>query len=294
MTEKKLNPDSALKPMGMAFAGFSLWAAGDAAVRSLNDHSVFLVTFMSAFFCTAFLCAFSSMLGGFRETFRQPRLKLRLFRALLLSISAALSFFIFSNLELATAYAIVFTAPFLVKIISVILTGEKIKSRSWAITLLGFAGVLVVLRPGWVPLGVAPLAALLDAFLFALGFVLSRYIGEENQTALSMALFQYLFLIAMMAVPAYHAWMRAGIEPFAVILTAFIGLGSALGTILVSRAFMRAPAAYVAPVHYIQMLWGLLFGAVLFGEYPDAWTAVGAGIIILAGLLLVHLSRERP
>jgi S-adenosylmethionine uptake transporter len=93
------------------------------------------------------------------------------------------------------------------------------------------------------------------------------------------------------AVPAYGAYVTAPPSMAVLAFTMVIGLCSILGSLLVSRAFMLAPAAVIAPVHYTQILWGLCFGAALFGEFPDGWTLLGAGVIIFAGLLLVRFSR---
>ena len=76
-----------------------------------------------------------------------------------------------------------------------------------------------------------------------------------------------------------------------IILGMCVGAFGFLGALLVSNAYASAPTAYVAPVHYIQIIWGVILGAVLFSEYPDIYTIIGGSIIVGAGLLLIKYSR---
>lgn len=276
--------------MLLAFAGFSAWAMSDALVRLLRDYPVKDIAFITSFTVVTLLLILSPWLGGLKPTLTQPKLKLRIFRGFLLGISNLLSFTAFTHLPLATVYAIIFIIPLLAKILSVFWTGEKINARAWAISALGFAGVLIVMRPGIMPLNIGVLAALGLVAFFASGHVLARVIGRENQTLLSMTLFQYCFVILFMApfaIPAIFAL------PLGATLTAMsIAVFAIAGSICVSNAFASAPTAYVSPIHYTQMLWGIGLGAALFGEYPDNWTLIGAGIIISSGLLLLKYGRQ--
>ena len=278
-----------LKPMLLAFGGFTLWTIGDALIRLLNDYSPFQIAFITSCFALVFLFALSPVLGGVKRSFAMPKMGLQIGRGLLLAIPSFLSFIVFANLELATAYAILFVVPVMAKIFSVILNKESISPRMWMITLLGFVGVLIILRPGVIPLNIGTISALSMTVLFAFGHVLTRYIGEENQTLFGMAFYKTLFVWLATAVPAYFVFQSVPMLDLA--LMAFMGLEGALGTILVSRAFATAPAAYVAPIHYTQIIWGVIWGALLFAEFPDAYTMVGASVIIASGLLLLKYSR---
>lgn len=276
----------------MALAGFFLWSAGDTAIRSMNHLPLSVVSFGYSFAAVVFMLVFSSRLGGVRETFARPKLFLRMARGLLLTFSNFCAVVAFSNLELATGYALVFLSPFMVKLLSVVLLGEKISLRSWLLSALGFAGVLIVLRPGYIPLNIGAIAALSLTVFFSLGHVLSPVIGEENQTRLSMSLFQYLFLALASAPFAFHDAGGSGLDLFSIALLIMCGMTAIGGAIFVATAFARAPARLIAPLHYSQMLWGILFGALFFGEIPDGITLLGAGVIAGSGLLLMKFSRK--
>lgn len=278
------------RAMLLAFTGFSFWAMSDALVRFLREYPVQHTAFITSLTVVALLLLLSPWLGGVKETITKPKLKLRLVRGLLLGVSNILSFITFTHLELATAYALIFIIPLTSKVLSVWWTGEKIPPRAWAISALGFIGVLIVMRPGLIPLNIGVFAALGLVMFFSSGHVLARVIGKENQTLLSLSLFQYCVVSMVMSFLAFPEILNM---PISAVLTAMaIAVFAVIGSLCASNAFAIAPTAYVAPVHYTQMLWGIGLGAAVFGEYPDFWTLLGAGIIIASGLMLLKYGRQ--
>lgn len=192
-----------LKAMMMAFIGFTLWAWGDAIIKYVGSHSPIMIAFFASIGSVGALCVLAPKLGGWHDTWHKPKLRLRMFRGALLMITGVMSIIGFSNLELTKAYAIVFCIPLLSKILSVFILKEKIRLQSWIISLTGLSGVFVVLRPGLVEVDGPSLALLCGAIFFAVGYILTRYIGEENQTPLSMSLFQYSFTLLVMGPAAF-------------------------------------------------------------------------------------------
>jgi S-adenosylmethionine uptake transporter len=270
--------------------GFMAWTIGDATIRHLNGYSPYFIASVSTGFSVFLSLLLSSKIGGVKTAFTLPRLKLRILRGVILTIAGFLSYITFSHLELTTAYAILFLSPILAKVLSVFLMKESISPQSWGITVLGFIGVIIVLRPGIVPLSVGSIAALTQVFFFALGHIMARYIGKENQTLFSMVIFQYAFIAIGTAYPAYLAFDGVIISDLMLML--LIGVTGLSGAFMVSYAFACAPSAYIAPLHYTQIVWGLVWGALLFNEYPDIYVTTGSTVIILSGLLLVRHSRK--
>ncbi len=287
---------SYLKEILMAFTGFSLWTFSDACVRYLNDYPTVLIAFLSSFLSVIIFCVLSPCLGGFKDTFTKPQLKLRIFRGLIISFSGFLAFVAFMHLDLTKAYALIFASPFIIKILSIIIMGEHISIKAWLVTILGFSGVLIILRPGIIPIDIGSAAALGMTIFFSLGYVLTRYIDDKNQTLLSMAFFQYLFLCLGMAVPAYYAYQEIGtdlsFEPIHYAIFPFMSIAAISGSIIVAKAFSTAPSAVIAPIHYVQILWGAAISALIFGEYPDIWTIIGGSIIVIAGIIFIYLNRK--
>lgn len=279
-----------IRAMAMAFAGFTLWTMGDAAIRYLREYPPVQIAFLCGVYSLAILLAFAPYFGGLTQTFKKPKLGLQIFRGGVLGVCGLMSFYTFSHLELPTAYAIIFLAPFFAKMLSIKMNKEAVPKAFWLLSGLAFLGVLIALRPGTLPMNIGVLTAFLSTGLFAFGYVLGRTIGEENQTALSTCLFPDICMVVMFLVPSVLSFVP--MEPRDFYVAVFIGVQSAIGTMLVSVAYAKAPTAYIAPVHFTQIIWGVVWGAFLFKEYPDAWTIVGAALIVIAGLMLVRLGHR--
>lgn len=276
-----------LRAMAMAFGGFTLWTMGDAAIRHLKEYPPIQIAFLCGVYSLAILLAFAPYFGGLAETFKKPKLGLQVFRGIVLGVCGLMSFYTFAYLELPTAYAIIFLAPFIAKLLSVKMNKEAVPRAFWLLSALAFFGVLVVLRPGSLPMNIGVFTAFLSTGLFAFGYVLGRTIGEENQTALSTCLFPDICMVVMFAVPTMLHFMP--MDPYDFYVAVFIGVQSAIGTMLVSVAYAKAPTAYIAPIHFTQIVWGVIWGAFLFQEYPDFWTLAGTSLIVAAGFMLVRL-----
>lgn len=274
----------------LGFTGFTIWTLGDSAIRTARDYPPLQISFLCGLYSLALMVAFSSYFGGFKATFTRKCLGLQILRGLTMAASTIATVYAFMHLEMPTAFAIIFLSPIAAKLLSSLINREKIPLRMWLVSLLAFAGVLLVIRPGFHTPGIGEMAALTIPLFFGLAFVLSRTIGEDNQTMMSSNLYCDVFLIIGLAVPTYLHF--EAMEPVHFLLMAGTGITGGLGTVLVSKAYARAPTAYVAPLHYTQIVWGVIWSVLFFNEYPDAWTLAGAAVIIGAGLMLVWMSRR--
>jgi drug/metabolite transporter (DMT)-like permease len=193
-----------------------------------------------------------------------------------------------SALPIADATAIGFVSPLLVTALSIPFLGEKVGIRRWSAVIVGFIGVLIVVRPGTGAFNPAALFPLFSAAAWALGLILTRLM-RNSESVLTTILYTTLVGLVLTAfalpwvwrMPDLHGWM----------LMAAMGVLSAIGQTLLIAALTRAPASLVAPFSYSQMLWATLVGLFVFHTVPDAVTWVGAGILIASGLYTIH--RER-
>lgn len=276
--------------VGFAVLSFALFSVADAAVKWLvTRYPVTEVTFLVAVFALAPVAWLMARGGGWAAL--RPRRPLWVaVRALLLAADTLLVYYAFSRLPLAEAYVLVFAAPMLVTALSVPLLGEAVGWRRWSAVAVGFAGVLVVLQPGFAALDPGHLAALAAAVLFALSLiVLRRFGGGESSAAMLVAILLATMAISGPAVPA--VFVPPGAGDLAVL--ALAGLLGGLGHLALIEAFRTAPAAAVSPFHYTQILWGIAFGLVLFGDVPGPAVLLGAGIIIASGLFILWRERRR-
>lgn len=238
----------------------------------------------------ALMFAFAPYFGGIRETFAKKYYGLQIARAATLTITTLCTIYTFMHLPLATGFSIIFLSPIVAKILSMLINRERIPWPLWLISVTGLAGVLIVLRPGITVLNIGHISALCVPLFFATSYVLSRTIGEDNQTRMSANIYCDAMLIVLFAVPMMLQFEPMPLPHF--LLAVLYSTLGAVGTVCVALAYARAPTAYVSSVHYTQIIWGALWGALLFNEYPDFWTIVGAGVIIAAGLALVWQSRK--
>ena len=156
----------------------------------------------------------------------------------------------------------------------------------------GFIGILVVLRPGVEKLDPAALGILLAALLFAVSTIVARKIGED-EPLLAFSLFGSVISLQVYGVFAF--WDGEAMIPKGGQwgLFALIGVLHVGGSLMTSRAFSMTETALVAPFHYVQLLWGTLFGIVIFSTVPNVWMALGASLIVMSGLFLIYREHVR-
>lgn len=278
------------KAMILAVIGYSGFAVSDAAVKWLTQtYPVFQSIVIIKLFAAGYLLLLSPWIGHKESVFKIESKKIHILRIMLNFLVSVMVVFSFSHMPLPSFYALVFVLPFFAILLSVWLYGEKLKwNRSVAI-LVGFAGVLVVIRPGVSILNPWMILPVASALLAALLFIVSRSLESESIFSLG---FYPAFGTGLLCIP--FALSGPVLIPELSDLPLFMisGAGIFTGLICVSLAFRMGPGASVSPFHYTQIIWGILFGYFIFGEFPDLLTFIGAGIIILSGLYLVQSERK--
>jgi drug/metabolite transporter (DMT)-like permease len=281
---------------GIAFAltGFSLFSIGDLLIKFLADDGFDapeIAFFLQLFFLPLLLLA-SPWIGGIRATLRTRNFWLHVLRAL----CSVLIFFLvitgFKELGLALTYTLIFVGPFAAALLSTVMLKERVGKYRWLSMAGGFAGILVVLRPGIEQLHPAALGVLLAALLFAVATNIIRKIGED-EPLLAFSLFGSVISLQVFAAIAF--WDGEAMIPRGGQwgLFALIGVFHVAGSLATSRAFSMTETALVAPFHYVQLLWGTLFGIVIFSTVPDVWTALGASMLVMSGLFLIYREHVR-
>lgn len=193
------------------------------------------------------------------------------------------------TLPLTTAYTIFFIAPLLITALSVPFLGERVGPRRWAAIVVGFLGVIVVLRPSGDGLvSLAALAVLGAAVGYAVGAITVRILGRTDSTQ-SMVFWMVTMLAIGAGLLAAPGWVPVQAAHWPVIVG--IGLAGALGQYAITEAFRRGEASAIAPLEYTALAWGVGFDLLIWGVLPDAVTWLGAAIIVASGLYLLH--RER-
>lgn len=277
------------KGIFLGICGFSAFSVSDACGKWLStDYPVFTVVGFIALFSVLTGLIASPFLGGIGPTLRTKKLRVHTGRGasnLLLCYFAVLSF---AHLPLADVYTVLFLAPFVVTLLAAPIYGEQVDRASWAIIAAGFSGILIAFPPDaaafnpWIAAAFAT-----TIFISSLG-LLARKLGPE-ETVLSLSFYPSSFNMA--AFVPLSIW--GGHWPAVADLPVFIlgGIMMTCGLSGIAGAFRIAPYALVSPFNYIQMIWALLLGALIFNETPTPNMLLGAAVIIGSGLALVRKVR---
>lgn len=211
--------------------------------------------------------------------------RLHIIRGVLIVCAAYTFFSSLKVLPLAEATCLVFAAPLFITALSVVMFGEKVGWRRWAAICAGFAGVLVVVRPGAAVFQMASLLPVATALFYALLMLSTRLIDRSENIWTMMF---YLVSLPILFCGPIVIFFWTPIDPAH--LPHFFGTAicSALGGTLISHAFRLAPAAIVAPFDYSALIWASLFGWLFWAEIPGPWIYAGAAIIIASGIYIVY------
>ncbi len=277
--------------IALAVAGFGLFAASDALVKSLRPAiPVAQIVAIIAAVALAVSVTVAALTGGLGQL-RTDRRALHLLRGTITSSIAYTAFFALGRLPLAEFYAIVFSAPLIVALLSPLLLGEAVGLRRWLVTLVGFSGILIIVRPGGAPLGAGTLAAFGTALSFGLAMMITRRMGpREPAVCYAAHAHAVALMISLVQLPVVFVPM----PPAALAINVTAGLAAACAVLCVTWSFRTTPSSIVAPFQYTQMVWGVLIGLFAFGEWPAQHVWLGAVVIVASGLyLLIHDTRQR-
>ncbi len=274
----------------LALLAYAVYSWSDAAIKALSGGLTvfqigFYLTLVSAV-CIALTTPKDEKLMHFWHMKRPWGVQARAISGAAASI---LSVIAFTTIPLAEVYAIIFLAPLFVTLLSVFVLKEHVGPWRWLAVIVGFAGVLLVVRPGFRELQFGHFASIIIAFLAAASVILMRSLSA-HETRTTMLGFLMLYMAGFNLVAMVFTGFALPTPEQATILT-MAGVFAAAGNILILRATRFAPANQLAPTHYSQIVWAVILGVIFFNERPDVLSLVGLGVIAASGLLT--LAREK-
>ncbi|WP_114393340.1 DMT family transporter [Oleisolibacter albus] len=208
-----------------------------------------------------------------------------------MGVAAAYFFFwSYSRMPLADVYAIAFAAPLFMTALSVPVLKEQVGWRRWTAVLVGFGGVLIMLRPGQGVLGWVALMPLAGAFLYALSMLYVRILARSETNA-AIVFYFIVTLTVVAGVVMIPVWRTPDLVDFA--LLAAIGVIGGAAQIVFTQAFRLTQPALLAPFEYTGMLWAASFGYLFFGEVPDKAIWIGGAVVVASGLYIIHRETVR-
>ena len=296
--------DRPLQGIGFVLVGASVFPVQDVLIKGLSSHYPALqIVFVRSLVA---LCLYAWLLwrGHDGATFPVQRPWLHAVRGAL-GLAAFTSYYMaLAALPLATTTAVAFAAPLFVTILSARVLGETVDRRSWLAVLVGFAGVLVVLRPGAASFEPAALLAVLSALCYAMSQTMTRELGRTD-SGVSIAFTSTLVSVSVAAVAGLVAGggdRGADLHPSLAFLVrgwalpslgalgrmVLCGLISGVGMYCFTQGYRVAPPSTVAPFEYVMIGWSALWGYVFWGDVPGPSTLIGVAATVAGGIYVLH------
>ena len=287
-----MTSSSARSGLLYALCGFALLSVGDATIKTIAGAWPGTAVAALRYSVGALgLGTFLFVKEG-RAGFAMPLPKVQLLRGFAVATATICFFSSIFLMPLAEATAIGFTSPMITAVLSAVILHERTNATKWLATLIAFGGVLLIMRPNVEELGWAALLPLGAALSMAFVMIGNRRVAGAGTPLLMQ------FLVASIAVPVILTAailghfsgipaLHVGIPDWTIVARCcVVAITATTAHWLIFIGTTRASAAEIAPMTYVQLLFALVLGILLFGDWPDLTSLVGSGIIIASGLLL--------
>ena len=257
----------------------------DAIAKYLSSEiSFFQITWSRYFFTVFFSLPFMFFFFRKNLTFSENP-KLQFLRGLTLFFANICFFYSISIISMAKALTLAFVAPLITTAFSPILLGEKVGIKRWSAVLIGFFGSLVVIRPGFIELNLATIAALGTGCFYGIYLVITRKLHSTDNPLLTLLLTGIVGLsIGSFFVPI--VWITPSLTQW--FWLAIMGIFACMGHLLLIYSLKFADASKLAPLGYFEIIPNIILGYYIFNDFPDSWTFLGLFIIVSSGIYVIR------
>jgi len=275
--------------IGLSVAAIAMFATMDALAKFTSETiRVEMVIWGRYFFHFLAMTLILPLLGA-RRVLKTNQTGKVVLRGLLLLGSTFCFFTAISQIPLAEANAIGFVAPLITVALSAFFLRETVGIRRWSAVAIGFAGMLVVLRPGFQEVHWAYFLVLAMATMFSIFALLTRAL---NRTEDPVAMLFYTALVGTAGASILAGFFWETPSPTEWLLLMVIGMIGGISHQILIYAYRYASASVLAPFQYTIIIWSTVYGFFLFADVPDLWTFLGAGLIVAAGLYVWVRERQ--
>ena len=255
-----------------------------------TEYNVYMVVMIRYWFFAAFVISMSSRrTGGIKRVAKTKSPILQIFRSVILVAEMCITILAFTLLGLAETHAIFASYPLIIAMLSGPILGEYVGWRRWLAICVGFIGILIILNPGngiFSPYALVPLAG---AILFALYGLLTRYVGQYDNSSTSFFWTGVVGSIAMTVV-GLNFWDPVSKSDWSIML--LLSASGVVGHYLLIKCYEVAEASAVQPFAYLQLIWASMIGIIIFEEQITTNVLIGACIIVGAGLFTLWRERK--
>jgi drug/metabolite transporter (DMT)-like permease len=278
-----------LRGIALLVAATVLFSLSDATAKHLTASLPPIEIAWVRYIVFVLLAAIPLARSG-RAGARVRRPLLQILRGLGVAGSGVLFIASLASLPIAEATTVNFASPLLITLLAIPVLGERVGRAGWIAVFAGFAGVLIVARPGTAAFHPAVLLVLLSSLCWAVAILITRRMAatERATATLLWTAGTGLVVLTLLLPPVFRMPDAPTLG-----LTLFVGLVASSGQWLTLLAYRHAPASVLAPLSYGQLIWSSALGYVFFAAAPDRWTLVGAAFIVASGLYTVHHARRQ-
>ena len=269
-----------------------VFALQDGISRHLaGEYNVLMVVMIRYWFFAGFVMLVAARkAGGLRAAAATSQPGIQIFRGMLLAAEICVMVLAFVLLGLVESHAVFTSYPLLVAALSGPILGERVGWRRWSAIGIGFVGVLIILQPGVRVFQVEALIALASALMFALYGLLTRYAARKDSAATS---FFYTGTVGAVVMTAVGIWFWEPMTPGDWGWMALLCVTGATGHWLLIKAYDVAEASAVQPFAYLQLVFAATLGITIFDETLEWNVALGAGLVVAAGVFTLMRARAK-
>ena len=248
-----------------------------------QDLNPFIIAFYRCLFGVIIMLPF--MIYNYPEAWKTHNIKLQFVRSAINVYSMISWFTAIGTLQLEKAAAIGFTTPLFTTILAIIFLGEVIRIQRITALIVGFIGILVVVRPGYIPFESGALWLLSAAITFSIVIIIVKKLTEKD-SSLTTAFYQMAFMVPPTFLIALFFWESININQ--ILLFIFVAIAGFITQFSFAQCLKMAETTFIMPIQFTKLIWLSLIGYFFFMEVPDIWTWIGASIIFSSILFIAY------
>ena len=217
------------------------------------------------------------------QALQTDNMRLQIIRALINIISMICWFTAIGMMHLEKATALGFTTPLFTTILAVIVLGEVIRFHRTAALLLGFIGILIIIRPGYMPFEFGTILMLIASFSFSFVLIFVKKLSATD-SSLTIIFYHLLYMTPAFFILSFFYWENINFNQLIIFI--LMGAAGLLSHWCLAQAFKMSDTTFVMPLQFTKLIWASLIGLFIFSEQPDIWTWIG-GIIIFISVVYI-------
>ncbi len=270
----------------LGFSGFTIFVLLDSIIKLnlVNKYPVLEINFLICLFAFIPVLAALAIVGNW-NTLINNKIHIQLFRGVLGLICGALIVNSFKRHALIEIYPILFSTPLILTILSHFVLKEKVGIRRWSAVLIGFAGVLIVSRPGTIHFTLPLFGLFFAAIILALNVLIIRRLAD-TQSSIAFAFYGTVGGLVISGMFSFQNFVSVPLED--VIIFIVCGIIGGIGGLCITGASKMLESSVFAPIQYIQLVAGFIMGYLFFRDLPDTFEIIGSLVIVFSGLFVIY------